>query len=100
METPMSSMTKHKALSVLACLAVLALPMAAQQEVSPDHFDAKPGATRPHKASVPTHKTSATNQISRAGKVKSKTQASPVLKADSRRNQSRFARLTPTTDVR
>ena len=48
---------KMKRWTVLfAGLAVLALPLAAQQEVSPDHFDEKPSATQSHKPS-PAHKT-------------------------------------------
>ena len=42
-----------------AGLGLLTVPMAAQQEVSPDHFDEKPAAARPHKPALSTRKTAA-----------------------------------------
>jgi len=75
-------------LSAVLTLAALALPLAAQQEVSPEHFDQKAPAARSHKAALPAHqkatarRKSAGNQGSTAAKAKSKRQASPVLTAD------------------
>ena len=72
-----------------AGLAVLVLPTAAQQEVSPDHFDEKPSAARSHKPALPTRNTtttrnnkSANHRGSTAAKARSEARASFVLKAD------------------
>lgn len=79
-------------LSAVLTLAALALPLAAQQEVSPEHFEHKPSAARSHKAALPAHQTttarskkSARRQDSTPAKAKSKAQASSVLTADASR---------------
>jgi len=76
-------------LSAILTLAALALPLAAQQEVSPEHFDHKPSAARSHKSALPAHKTttagskkSAGRQGTTAAKAKRKPQAPSVLTAD------------------
>jgi len=72
------------ALLFLAGLALPTAPMAAQQEVSPEHFDAKQGAAPARK---PAHKTTANkkkqgtnNQNAAAQKPASKPEESAALK--------------------
>lgn len=84
-------------LNAVLPLAALALPLAAQQDVSPEHFEPKPRVSRSHKAALPAHKTTAARGKENAGrrdsisaKAKSKAQVSSVLTADaSRRSDSR-----------
>ena len=63
----------------------LTVPMAAQQEVSPEHFDQKPSAAQtrkpspqPHKATSAKSTQSASNQGSSAVKPKKRAPASTV----------------------
>ncbi len=66
----------------------LTVPMAAQQEVAPEHFEQKPSAAPSRKPSPQAHKAtsakstqSASNQGSSAVKPKKKVQASTALGA-------------------
>jgi len=78
-------------LSAVLTWAVLALPLAAQQDVSPEHFDQKPGAARSHKAALPhqaataRRKKSAGKQDTTAAKAKRKAPAASALTADAAR---------------
>lgn len=70
-----------------AGLALLTVPMAAQQEVSPEHFDEKPAAARPHKPAPSARKTATAKSKQNAGKQVSKGKSvnkSSVLTADAR----------------
>ena len=78
-------------LKAVLTLAALALPLAAQQDVSPDHFDQNASAARSHKGVLSAHKTTAAKskktsgkQDSSVAKAKNKAPASSVLTADAR----------------
>jgi hypothetical protein len=73
-----------KATIFFAGLGLLTVPMAAQQEVSPDHFDEKPAAARPHKPALAARKTA----------EKSKQNAGSQNTVSKSNNASKSAALT------
>ena len=87
MKTRMSQMMNHRAVLLIAALAVLTLPLAAQQEVSPDHFDAQQVAARARKPK-PVYKMTGNKsrhrvdrQNSAGTKAANKPQVSAALKS-------------------
>ncbi len=67
---------------LLASLALLTVPMAAQQEVSPEHFEAKQGPAKDHKpapAHKPTNKSG--QRAGRQNSVKTKATSKPQVSA-------------------
>jgi len=68
-------------LSAVLTLAALALPLAAQQEVSPDRFDQQGSTTRSHQTALPAHKTTTAKNKANAGNQGSITaKAKPLLR--------------------
>lgn len=78
--------------TLLAGVALLAVPVMAQQEVAPDHFDEKPSVSQGRKPAHQSHKNAAKTKgvaPSHTRETKSKTaQAAPVLKADAATNHT------------
>lgn len=83
----MKAVSLKAAILFFAGLAFMTMPLAAQQEVSPDHFDDKPATARPHKPVPAARKTAAEKSKQNAGSTVSKSKSaskSAVLTADSR----------------
>jgi len=72
----------------LMAQAIVGLPVAAQQEVSPDHFDQKPAISQGHKP-APRSSQSARQTKPKGVKRQAKdaSAAQPVLKASAARTQ-------------
>jgi hypothetical protein len=89
MKVVKNAVSLKTAVLLFAGIAVLGMPAAAQQEVSPDHFDDKPAAAQSHKpapqaskaASAKT-KNTASNHRSADPKSKPASQPSSTLKAE------------------
>lgn len=83
----MKEISLKAAALLFAGLALLTVPMAGQQEVSPEHFDEKPVAARPHKPALSARKTATAKSKQNAGNQVSKGKSAnkpSVLTADAR----------------
>ena len=71
--------------ATLLFAGLMAMPVMAQQEVSPDHFDDHPASSQSRKPAAQSHKTAAKPQPVAAGasaQAKPKAVETAVLKAD------------------
>jgi hypothetical protein len=66
---------------LLAASALLSVPMIAQQEVSPDHFDEKPAVVKKHKPATSAAKPSAAKRSDSSNRVASKAKPAPAQSA-------------------
>lgn len=77
--------------ATLLFVGLMAMPVIAQQEVSPDHFDDHPAASHSRKPAAKPNKTAAKPQHSAAAasaQAKSKAVETAVLKADVDKGQA------------
>jgi hypothetical protein len=70
-----------RASGLLLAAALLSVPMIAQQEVSPDHFDEKPAAVKKHKPATSAAKPSAAKRSDSSNRVASKAKPAPAQSA-------------------
>jgi hypothetical protein len=73
---------------LLAAAALLSVPMIAQQEVSPDHFDEKPSVAQKHKPATRIAKPSAARKSDASNHAASKAKPAPAQSASLRTVES------------